>query len=172
MKKLLFFILGLFALCSLTSAQAQDTAAPTAMMAENEEGIIPSLKFKEADINIVLQAIAQKATKDNKQVNIIIAPEVEGTVTVDLKNVYWLTALDAVLKIYDYSFEWIGEDIIMVTTLERLAEKREKETLAAQQEPLETIAYKLVFLDARDIERMLRPQLTSRETGRSLFMPF
>ena len=137
------------------------TAQPGWTQAD-EEGLLPSLKFKEAEITIVLQAIAQKAMKDGRHINIIIAPEIEGLVTVDLKNVYWQTALDAVLKIYDYSYEWIGEDIIMVTTLERLAEKREKETLAAQQEPLETVAYRLKFLDARDVEKLLRPQLTGR----------
>ncbi|MCP4653386.1 MAG: hypothetical protein GY858_08415 [Candidatus Omnitrophica bacterium] len=127
-----------------------------------EEGVLPSLKFKDADISVVLQAIAQKATKDGKHVNIIIAPEVEGPVTVDLKDVNWQTALDAVLKIYDYSYEWVGKDIVMVTTLERLAEKREKEALAAQQEPLETFTYRLIYLDAHDIETMIRPQLTPR----------
>lgn len=169
MNTKLIFFLGIFVLAIAFNSQAQnkqkETATPIAEKKPDsiyQDGMIPSLKFKEADINIVLQAIAQKASKDGKQVNIIIAPEVEGAVTVDLKNVYWLTALDAVLKIYDYSYEWIGEDIIMITTLERLAEKREKETLAAQQEPLATIAYKLIFLDARDVERMVKPQLTAR----------
>jgi len=141
--------------------QAEPEGTPT-VTAATDEGLISSLKFKEADINIVLQAIAQKALKNGKKVNIVIAPEVQGTVTIDLKDVYWATALDAVLKIYDYSYEWIGSDIIMITTLERLAEKREKETLASQQEPLETISYKFLYLDAHDVEKMLKPQLTAR----------
>lgn len=131
------------------------------------EGIIPSLKFKEAEIKVVLQAIAQKATKDGKAVNIIVAPEVEGLVTVDLKNVHWQTALDAVLKMYGYSYEWIGE-IIMITTPEKLAEKRQKETQAAEQEPLETTTYVLKFLDANDVKTLITPLITAR--GRILVL--
>ena len=172
MRLKLFFLFLVFAVtvCFYSKAQEPNTQAPQAapegtpavVPAAPDEGIISSLKFKEADINIVLQAIAQRATKNGKKINIVIAPEVQGTVTIDLKDVHWLTALDAVLKIYDYSYEWIGADIIMITTLERLAEKREKETLAAQQEPVETISYKFLFLDAHDVEKMLKPQLTAR----------
>jgi len=169
MRFKVFFIflvfVGMIFLYSKAQEPSAQTPAPTqdaAATAVSDDGMISSLKFKEADINIVLQAIAQKATKNGKKINIVIAPEVQGTVTIDLKDVPWLTALDAVLKIYDYSYEWIGADILMITTLERLAEKREKETLAAQQEPMETASVKLLFLDAHDVEKMLKPQLTAR----------
>lgn len=172
MRLKLFFVFVIFAGVIFFYSRAQEPSAQNTQAAPegtaatatpaSDEGLISSLKFKEADINIVLQAIAQKALKNGKKVNIVIAPEVQGTVTIDLKDVYWATALDAVLKIYDYSYEWIGSDIIMITTLERLAEKREKETLASQQEPLETISYKFLYLDAHDVEKMLKPQLTSR----------
>lgn len=127
------------------------------------DGIIPSLKFKEADISVVLQAIAQKAVKENgKRVNIIIAPEIEGLVTVNLENVQWKTAMEAVLKMYNYGYEWVGEEIVMVTTLEKLAEKRKQEAEAALQEPLETVTYALKYLDAKDVKNVIEPQLTSR----------
>jgi type IV pilus secretin PilQ/predicted competence protein len=127
-----------------------------------EEGVISSLKFKEADIKIVIQTIAQKAIKEGKRVNIIIAPEIEGLVTVELSDVHWLTALEAVLKMYDYGYEWVGKDIIMVTTMSKLTEMRKKEAEAAQQEPLEIVTYRLKFLDANDVKKLIEPQLTPR----------
>ncbi|UCC95317.1 MAG: hypothetical protein JSW40_00790 [Candidatus Omnitrophota bacterium] len=129
-----------------------------------EEYLIPVIKFKDADIKVVLQSIADKATREGARVNIITSPTVKGLVTVELENVSWLTALEGVLKAYGYGYEWIEDNLILVATLEELVEKREKEALAAQQEPLETIAYKLKFLDANDVVRLIQPQLTSRGT--------
>ena len=137
---------------------------PPVFPQDEEEGIIPSLKFKEADITVVLQAISRKATKDGERVNIIIGPEIEGFVTVDLEKVHWKTALEAVLKMYNYGYEWIGDEIIMVTTLEKLAEKRQQEAAAALQEPLQTVTYALKYLDANDVKKLMDPQLTSRGT--------
>lgn len=127
-----------------------------------EEGIIETLKFKDADIRVVLQAITQKATKGGEKINILVAPEIKGLVTVDLTNVGWQTALEAVLKTYDYDFEWIGTNIILVDTLESLAEKRQKALEAKAAEPLETVTYRLRYLDAHDIQRLVAGQLTSR----------
>lgn len=126
-------------------------------------------RFKDADIKIVLQAIAQKAILEvddegnvKKRVNIITNPEVGGLVTVNLSDVSWLTALEGILKAHGYGYEWIKKDLILVATLDELATQREKDALAAQQEPLEITAYKLKFLDARDVKKLLDPQLSSR----------
>ena len=148
---MLFFI----SLLSVSGVFCQESASL-------DEGVIPLLKFKDADIKIVLQAIAQKAVNDSKRVNIVVAPEVEGLVTVDLRDITWEAALEAVLKMYDYGYEWIGKDIIMVSTLEKITQKRELEAQAAQQEPLETVSYKLKFLDARDVKELIASQLTAR----------
>lgn len=121
-----------------------------------------SLKFKDVDIKLVLEAIGEKATKNGKPVNIVIDPEVEGVVNIDLKDVHWERALKAILGMYNYSYEWIGDDILLITTLDKLAEKRKKEAEAAGAEPLETITYKLKFLDARDVKKAIDPQLTPR----------
>jgi type II secretory pathway component HofQ len=107
MRLKLFFVFVIFAGVIFFYSRAQEPSAQNTQAAPegtaatatpaSDEGLISSLKFKEADINIVLQAIAQKALKNGKKVNIVIAPEVQGTVTIDLKDVYWATALDAVL---------------------------------------------------------------------------
>jgi len=129
---------------------------------EQKSGMLETLKFKDADIRIVLQAITQKAVKDGEKVNILVAPEIKGLVTVNLTNVEWNTALEAVLKTYDFDFEWIGENIILVDTLESLTLKRQKAMEAKVAEPLETFTYKLKYLDAYDVQKLIQAQLTAR----------
>lgn len=135
---------------------------PQGYSQEDESNIIPAIKFKDADIKIVLQSIAQKAVKGGKKINIVTGVEVRGLVSINLEDVDWLTALEAILKAHSYDYEWIGENIILVETLEKLAVKREAEALAKQQEPLEMVAYNLKFLEARDVLNVLRPQLSPR----------
>jgi len=43
--------------------------------------VLSTLNFKDADIRIVLQAITQKAIKDESKVNILVAPDIKGLVT-------------------------------------------------------------------------------------------
>lgn len=127
-----------------------------------DAGIIETLKFKDADIRVVLKAITQKAFKDDMQVNILVAPDIKGLVTVDLGNVNWQTALEAVLKTYDYGYEWIGKNIILVDTLENLAEKRSKETAAKVAEPLSTEVVTLNFAKVSDVIVTVQKMLTER----------
>jgi len=127
-----------------------------------QEGRIPSLKFRDADIRVVLQAIIQKAVKDGSKVNIIIPPQVKGPVTVDLENVDWQTALDAVLKTYDYGYEWVGKNIILVDTLDNLAERRKKVQEAQIAEPLATRAFTLNFAKVEEIKGTLEKLLTPK----------
>ena len=127
-----------------------------------EEGIIETLKFKDADIRVVLQAITQKAVKEGKRVNIILGPDIKGLVTVDLENVNWQTALEAVLKTYDYGYEWIGKNIILVDTLDKLAEKRKKAQEAKVAEPLQTKVFVLNFAKVSEVKDTIEKVLTSR----------
>ncbi len=135
--------------------------------AQVQEGVIETLRFKDADIRVVLQAITQKATRDGEKVNILIAPSIKGMVTVELERVRWLTALDAVLKTYDYGFEWVGKNIILVDTLENLAEKRQKIADAKVAEPLDTRVFVLRFAKVEEIKDPVSKILTPR--GRLTF---
>ncbi len=77
-------------------------------------GNIESLKFKDTDIQIVLQAISEEANKEGENINIITSPEIEGLVSIDLKNIDWRTALTVILKTYNYSYTQRG-DVITVS---------------------------------------------------------
>jgi len=127
-----------------------------------EESIIKELKFKEADIRTVLEAITQKAVRDGEKVNILISPQVKGLVNINLKNVDWQTALEAVLKTYNYGYEWIGKNIILVDTLENLAERRKKEAESKIAEPLDTRIFLLNFAKVEEVKPIIEKMLTAQ----------
>ncbi len=70
-------------------------AAPVKAMAQQDPGqqIIPSLELDSADVREALRALFK-----NVNVSYSIAPEVQGTVTVSLRNVTFEAALQNILK--------------------------------------------------------------------------
>ncbi|RMG11434.1 MAG: hypothetical protein D6731_15550, partial [Planctomycetota bacterium] len=52
-----------------------------------------TIQFNEASVRTVLRLLAAYSGK-----NIVISPDVEGTITLDLKKVHWLRALKAIVK--------------------------------------------------------------------------
>ncbi|MBN2121417.1 MAG: type IV pilus secretin PilQ [Candidatus Omnitrophica bacterium] len=116
-----------------------------------------SLNFKDADIKVVLQTLAEKSG-----VNIVSTPQVEGLISVQLKEVDWNTALEVILKTYNYGYQWIGEDIVLVSTLEDLTERRAREEEAEVKEPLDTKVFFLYFSRAADVQGPLQALLTER----------
>ncbi len=135
----------------------------------SEEEIIPAIKFKDTDIRIVLQAVGEKISRKGKKVNVVFSPQVQGLVNVDFREVKGLEALEAITKSYGYGYEWMGENIVFVATFEELEEVRKKHQLARELEPLETITYRLKFLDAYDVVDLLKGQLSER--GRITVLP-
>ena len=126
-----------------------------------DDAIIPVIKFKDADIRVVIQSIAQKAIKNGKKINIVVSPSVEGLISVSLENVDWFSTLEAILRPYDYSYEWVGETILLIDTTEKIGER---ETLAKEREDVEpsrTRVFKLNFVDANDAKKSIEPILSS-----------
>jgi type IV pilus assembly protein PilQ len=99
-------------------------------------------------------------------VNIIAGPEVDGKVTADLTGVPWLVALDTVLRTNGYGWERMSEDIIRVTTLEKLNNERvNEEVLERKREdflPLETQVIKVSYAKADEMQDPLKTLLTNR----------
>lgn len=104
-----------------------------------------SLDFRDADIANVLKILSFKSG-----VNIVVGPEVTGLVTIQLHDVPWKQALEVVLETYGYAFEQKG-NIITVTTVENLKQRRENATALAEQEPVETRTFTLNFGRASEI---------------------
>ncbi len=115
-----------------------------------------TMSFKDADIRNVLRSIADKGG-----INIISGPEVEGAVTVQLVDVPWKKALNAILSTYGFGCERDG-DIIIVTTLKKLTDKRKEAQELAGIEPVVTRVFKLKYVDAGDVAAALKNQVSER----------
>jgi type IV pilus assembly protein PilQ len=115
-----------------------------------------SLELKDADIKDVLRTFA-KITG----LNIVVDPDVSGTVTVQLENVPWDQALDIILRInrLDYVVE---NNVLRVARLSEL--QREKDSLAKYKtaeeatKPMRTVTKALSYAKAKDVAKLLESQ--------------
>jgi type IV pilus assembly protein PilQ len=133
---------------TLAEAQTQFTGEPI------------SLDLKDADIKDVFRTISQLTG-----LNIVIDPEVRGTVTVQLENVPWDQALDLILK--QNSLGYVLENNIMriATTQKLQAEESDRARLAeARQaaEPTRTVIKKLSYARASEITPTLKSIMSRR----------
>jgi len=135
--------------------------ALTAGSAWAESEIIPMLKFKDVEIKTVLRSIAEKAFKDDKKVNVVVSPNVEGLVTVKLENVGWQDALSGILKAHNYGYRWIEDNIILVDSLEQIQEREKIEREMQEIEVPRTRIFKLKYIDANDAKKAIEPMLSS-----------
>jgi type IV pilus assembly protein PilQ len=125
-----------------------------------QKTLIPLIKFKDADIRVVLQSIAEQAVKDNKKVNIVVSPNVEALITVNLENVDWQTALKVILTTYGYGYKWIGDNIILVASLEELKERDKAEREMQEVESPRVKVFKLKYIDGNDAKKAVEPLLS------------
>ncbi|MFA6281136.1 MAG: secretin and TonB N-terminal domain-containing protein [Candidatus Omnitrophota bacterium] len=125
-----------------------------------QEEVIPNIRFKDADIKVVLQSIAQKAVKNGNKVNVVISPQVEGLVSVNLENIDWQTALKAVLNAYGYSYRWIGDNIILVATGDEIKNRDIQEKERQEVEVPTLKVFKLKYLDANDAKKSIQSLLS------------
>ncbi len=153
--------------------------AREAYIAEGLQQIIP-LTVKNADLRKLLSGLAKVYG-----FNITLAPEVQGTVTVDFKGAKLIDAIDIILKDQGYGYQITG-NIIRVTTQEKLrleeeaeaqrqaaeakskkaeAEKRKAEEVA---EPLISRVFNLNYVDAENVLKVIQPLLSPR--GKAVVM--
>jgi type IV pilus secretin PilQ/predicted competence protein len=112
-----------------------------------------SLTLKDADIKDVLKTFS--ALTD---LNIVIDPEVNGSVTVELRDVPWDQALDLILKIN--GLDWVLENNVMrISTIAKLsAERRALSQFQQSQEesePLRTVIKPLSYAKASYVADLL-----------------
>ncbi len=124
-------------------------------------GMAPiTLDVQGAQITSVLRTFAEFAN-----VNIVPGPEVEGKVTFRLEDVPWLIALDTVLRANGYGWEQ-ADDIIRVTTLEKLNNERLNEQVVERKRedflPLETKVIQVSYANAEELKESLETLLSSR----------
>ncbi len=118
-----------------------------------------NLKFKDADIRIVLQAIAEQASKEGKNINILTSPEVQGLVSIDLKRVDWETALNVLLKTYNYDY-YRYRNVITVApaAIVQVMQQADLQKETAQFTAMKI--FRLKFIDATDAAKAAVPLLS------------
>lgn len=83
------------------------------------------VRYDDADVREVIRELAAKAGK-----NVIIGPEVQGRVTLDLTDVHWLRALHAVVKVSGrYELVEENEDLLRVISTRSIAQQVESEMI-------------------------------------------
>lgn len=119
------------------------------------------MDVQNATVESVLRTFAEFSGR-----NIIRGPEVTGTITAKLIGVPWLVALDTVLRANGYGWEETSDDIIRVTTVERLQTERVNEEVAERKReefmPLETGMVRVSYAKADEMKKPLEVLLSSR----------
>jgi type IV pilus assembly protein PilQ len=119
-----------------------------------------SLDLKDADIKDVFRTISQLTG-----LNIVIDPEVRGTVTVQLEDVPWDQALDLILKQNGLGYVLENNIMRIATTAKLQAEQADRARLAeARQaaEPTRTVIKKLSYARANEITQTLKSVMSRR----------
>jgi type IV pilus assembly protein PilQ len=119
-----------------------------------------SFDVKDADIKDVFRTISELTG-----LNIVVDPEVRGTVTVKLDNVPWDQALDLILKQNGLGYVLENNIMRIATTAKLQAEQSDRARLAeARQaaEPTRTVIKKLSYTKANDIVPVLKSIMSKR----------
>jgi len=122
-----------------------------------------SFTVRDADVREVLRTIANLSG-----LNMVVQPDVSGSVTVELTDVPWDQALDQILKINKLGMELDG-NILRIARVEQLrAEAEEQQRLKAAQAlsiPLQTVIKRLSYSTASEIAGILQSRTGSGVGG-------
>ncbi len=138
---------------SLTQAIAEEKADPTTP--------IKNLQFQSADIRSVLTFLA-----DYGGVNVVVAPEVSGTVTIKLSDVMWRAAMDIIGRTYDLAI--VDEEAGYIRVLPAEAYRKEvteQEKHKMEQRQLAALETKIVKISnstSDDIVKAVKSLMTDR----------
>jgi type IV pilus assembly protein PilQ len=119
-----------------------------------------SLDLKDADIKDVFRTISQLT-----QLNIVVDPEVRGTVTVQLEDVPWDQALDLILKQNGLGYVLENNIMRIATTAKLQAEQTDRARLSeARQaaEPTRTVIKKLSYAKAEELTQTIKSVMSRR----------
>lgn len=145
----------------LTGSEAAGFSATlSAQAAGRYSGRRIDLDLKDADIHNILRLLA-----DVGRVNIVTADDVQGNVTIRMRNVPWDQALDVVLQAKGLGMVRQG-NLIRVAPLATLQKERELRLAAAKQEyeltPLETRLIPVSYAQADELQARAKDLLSPR----------
>jgi len=133
-------------------------ASPTVM--QQYTGEIISLDLRDYDIKDFFRLISEISG-----LNVVLDPNVNGTVTLKLTDVPWDQALDVVLKNYQLGGQLQGNVLRIATNATLQSEQSAQAALRTAQEqaaPLETRTYILNYTKASEVNTTLKGLTTTR----------
>ncbi len=153
-------------LLGLLIVMATSTLLATAEEKPDPNAPIKNLQFQSADIRSVLTFLA-----DYGGVNVVVAPEVSGTVTIKLKDVMWRTAMDIIGRTYNLAIVDEEKGYIRVLPEEAYRKEvteQEKHKLEQRQlAELETKIVKISNSTSDDIVQAVKSLLSDRGQANS-----
>lgn len=120
------------------------TVAPVSAQSGSKDPSVPieNLSFQAADIRAVIRLLA-----DYGQVNVVVAPTVQGSVTITLRDVMWDQALKIIGQTYDLAVVFEDDGYIRVLpAADYRKERTEEEKHKLEQETLTRLEVKIVRL--------------------------
>ncbi len=148
---------GVLMLVASASGAQPDSASATMTqeigskdLGERGQRILPSLDLFDAELGVVLRAIAKFSG-----LNIIASDDVSGKVTLYLENVSVKSALDAILTTNGYAYVY-KDNVVYVLPAEQLGEDKVKTI---------TRVHFLQYLDAAEVEQSLSEVFTGGGGG-------
>lgn len=122
---------------------------------------IKNVEFQGSEIHAALTFLA-----DYGKVNVVVAPNVDGTVTIRLRDIHWRDAMDIIGRTYDLAIVDDESGYIRVmkaqTYREELTKQREHDVNQRKLVPLETKIVKISNSVAEDMLLTVQNLLTDR----------
>ena len=122
-----------------------------------------TLEVQKADVQSVLRVFAEVM-----RVNLVISDDVQGTVTLSLRNVKVSDAFAAVLTARGLGFEKAGENLLRVAPLKTLTDEAEARARLKDAKlagaKLETKLIRVSYAEASDLVEQVKPLLSPRGT--------
>ncbi|HEY3348895.1 MAG TPA: type IV pilus secretin PilQ [Thermoanaerobaculia bacterium] len=119
-----------------------------------------TLNLKDADIKDTLQRFSELT-----QLNIVLDPDVRGTVTVSLQEIPWDQALELILKINQLGYVLEGNVMRIASSSKLLQEEQARLAFSAAQDknrPLRTVLQKISYSNVSEMAATARKVMSSR----------
>lgn len=119
-----------------------------------------TLNLKDADVKDTLQKFSELTG-----LNIVLDPEVRGTVTVSLTDIPWDQALELILKINGLGYVLEGNVMRIASTAKLASEEASKQALSKAQEanrPVKTVIQKLSYARGAQLVQAIKNVMTPR----------
>ncbi len=130
------------------------------LLSADLEGFPLSIDFVDTDIRDVARFFSNLTG-----LNVLVDPEIEGPVNVSFQEVPWDVAFAAILRSHKLGFQ-VDQNIVRVSSLDRLAAEAEDRARLQQQEelatPLQTTTMRLSYAQASAMTPIIEAQLSQR----------